>query len=242
MTTQRHRKTLNRIVEHLELMKMCGETHDSATAKEIQSLKKAFAKPRRRPAPKPVDAGPLEAIAKKIATCTLCELCKARTQTVPGQGNPRPELMFIGEAPGADEDAQGLAFVGRSGQVLTKMIEAMTFTREEVFIGNIIKCRPPGNRKPTRTEMDACLPFLVAQIALLQPKAIVCLGATATSGLFRDIPQKDLGQARGVWHSYCGIDTMPTYHPAYILRDPSKKKFLWEDLQKVMVRLGRKPQ
>lgn len=185
------------------------------------------------------DAGrALTAIAKRVAGCKLCSLCETRTNTVPGQGHAQPELMFIGEGPGADEDEQGLAFVGRAGQLLTKIIEAMGLTRDEVFIGNIVKCRPPGNRVPTPEEMEKCIPYLKEQIALLKPRVIVCLGATATKGLFgEDIP--GITKIRGQWRSYEGIDVMPTYHPAFLLRNPPAKKEVWDDMKEVLRFLGR---
>jgi DNA polymerase len=145
--------------------------------------------------------------------------------------------MFIGEAPGEDEDIQGLAFVGPAGQLLTLMIEAMGFTREEVFIANILKCRPPLNRKPQPNEMDCCLPFLKAQIALLKPKAIVALGGTAVQGLLKI--EVGITRLRGQWHTFEGIDVMPTFHPAYLLRNPSAKREVWEDLKEVLRRIGR---
>ena len=179
----------------------------------------------------------LKIIAKTIASCTTCPLCKERTNTVPGQGHSNPELMFIGEGPGAEEDKQGLAFVGRSGQLLTKIIEAMGFTRDQIFIGNIVKCRPPGNRAPLPEELEACMPYLKQQIALLKPKVIVCLGATAVKGILNT--KIGITKIRGEWHSFEGIDTMPTYHPAYLLRNPPAKKDVWEDMQKVVRHMGR---
>ncbi len=181
----------------------------------------------------------LAKLAKVIAGCKKCVLHKARTNTVPGQGNgTRPEIMFIGEAPGADEDEQGLAFVGRSGQLLAKMIEAMGYTREEVFIANIAKCRPPDNRQPTPEEMATCIPYLKQQIALIQPKVIVALGATAVLGL---INQTGISKMRGTWFKYEGIPLMPTFHPAFMLRNPPCKKEVWSDLQAVLKHLGRTP-
>ena len=184
-------------------------------------------------------AADLATIAKTIALCTKCPLHKTRTWTVPGQGAPAPEIMFIGEAPGESEDAQGLAFVGRAGQLLTKMIQAMGYTREEVFIGNILKCRPPENRTPLPDEIEICLPYLKAQLALLKPKVIVALGATAVRGLLNI----DVGitRLRGKWLSYEGIDLMPTFHPSYLLRNPAAKKDAWDDLKTVLERIGRTP-
>jgi len=178
-------------------------------------------------------------IATEISSCTKCSLHTTRIQTVPGQGNAyRPEIMFIGEAPGADEDEQGLAFVGRAGQLVTKMIAAMGFQREEVFIANILKCRPPDNRPPTPEEMATCIPFLKRQIAEVQPKVIVALGATAVLGLLN---LTGISQLRGKWLRFEGIDLMPTYHPSYLLRNPAMKKEAWQDLQAVLKRLGRTP-
>lgn len=179
----------------------------------------------------------LAAVAERVAACRLCGLCEERTNTVPGQGSRQPELMFVGEGPGADEDAQGLAFVGRAGKLLTKIIEAMGLTRDEVFIGNIVKCRPPGNRAPTPEEMQACMPYLLEQIELLKPKVIVTLGATAAKGLLG--ATEGITKLRGKWQDFEGIDTMPTYHPAYLLRNPNGKRPVWEDMQAVLERLGK---
>jgi DNA polymerase len=147
--------------------------------------------------------------------------------------------MFVGEGPGEEEDRQGLAFVGAAGQLLTKMIEAMGLTREEVFIGNIVKCRPPNNRQPTAEEMQTCIPYLERQIEILKPRIIVALGATAMKGLMR--VETGITRLRGTWMSYRGIDLMPTFHPAYLLRYPPAKHDAWKDLQDVLARLGRRP-
>lgn len=186
-------------------------------------------------------ADTLAGLAAEIARCKRCALHRTRTQTVPGQGNLHPELMFVGEAPGEDEDLRGEAFVGRAGQLLTRMIEAMGFTRSEVFIGNILKCRPPNNRKPERAEMQVCLPFLKAQIAALRPRVIVALGATAVEGLLQPGPEFRISRVRGHWQEFSGIPLMPTYHPSYLLRNPAAKKDVWMDMQLVLQRLGRKP-
>ena len=180
----------------------------------------------------------LAVIAQKAAACRLCVLCEKRTQAVPGQGRAiSPDVMFIGEAPGADEDAQGLAFVGAAGQLLTKMIAAMGYTRDEVFIANVCKCRPPGNRPPALEEMQACLPYLQKQIAAIRPKTIVALGATAVKGLLES--NSGISKLRGTWTIYANIPLMPTYHPAYLLRFPPAKKDAWEDLKKVLAKLGK---
>ncbi len=184
-------------------------------------------------------AAKLAAIAAAVRSCTLCPLHADRTNGVPGQGNPNPDILFVGEAPGADEDAQGLAFVGRAGQLLTKMIEAMGFTREDVFIANVNKCRPPANRKPLREEMDACLPYLRQQVKILQPKVIVAMGATAVEGLVPESVSQKISDLRGHWLTFEGIPLMPTYHPAYLLRNSAMKKPVWADLQEVLRKLGR---
>lgn len=180
----------------------------------------------------------LAAIVAEVAACKACPLHEKRTRTVPGQGACAPDIMFIGEAPGEDEDKQGLAFVGRAGQLLTKMILAMGYSRDEVFIANICKCRPPGNRQPADEEMAACLPYLKRQIELIRPKVIVALGATALKGLFN---KTGIMKLRGTWESIQGIDVMLTYHPAYLLRNPPSKREVWEDLKAVLARLGRTP-
>ena len=183
--------------------------------------------------------GDLAEIAERISKCTRYRLHETRTNTVPGQGPPHPEIVFIGEGPGADEDRQGIPFVGRAGKLLTKIIEAMGLTRDEVFIGNIVKCRPPQNRAPLPDETEACMPYLKQQLALLKPKVIICLGASAVKGLL-DV-QTGITRLRGTWMSFEGIDVMPTFHPAYLLRNSAGKKPVWEDMQAVLERLGRKP-
>lgn len=179
----------------------------------------------------------LDMIAKDAAACTKCELHRTRTGVVPGQGTPRPEIMFVGEAPGADEDAQGLAFAGRAGQLLTRMIEAMGFKREDVFVANILKCRPTDNARPAPEQMSACLPYLRAQIGVLKPGVIVVLGATAVRGLLGN--ETEIAKLRGNWLEFDGIPAMPTLHPAYLLRNPSAKKDVWADMLEVLRRIGR---
>ena len=183
----------------------------------------------------------LHAVTRAVRACRKCPLHDTRIQAVPGQGSLAPEILFVGEAPGADEDKQGLAFVGRAGQLLTRMIEAMGYTRDEVFIANILKCRPPQNRPPLPEEMQTCLPYLREQVRRLSPKAIVTLGSTAVKGLLPDLDFLSMGKTRGRWLAYEGIDVMPTYHPAYLLRNPSAKVQVWQDLQAVLARLGKKP-
>jgi DNA polymerase len=178
-------------------------------------------------------------VREEIGECTRCKLAPGRTRLVFGVGNPRAELMFVGEGPGADEDRQGEPFVGRAGQLLTRMIEAMGYRREEVYIANVVKCRPPGNRNPEPDEMDACEPFLRAQIRAVGPRVIVALGKIAAQTLLRDATP--ISRLRGRWATYEGVRLMPTFHPAYLLRSPEEKKKAWEDLQAVMKELGKEP-
>lgn len=181
------------------------------------------------------DWSELEAAAKACRKCG--ELSRCRTNVVFGVGNRQAELMFIGEAPGADEDEQGEPFVGRAGQLLTKIIEAMGFKREEVYIANILKCRPPNNRPPLPDESANCLPYLLRQIELIQPKVMVALGATAVRALIGD--ETGITKMRGNWYEFHGVPIMPTFHPAYLLRNPPAKKYVWADMQAVVAKLGR---
>ncbi len=179
----------------------------------------------------------LRAIREEIGDCTRCPLHKqGRKQIVFGVGNPNADIMFIGEAPGADEDEQGEPFVGRAGQLLTNMIKAMGITRDDVYIANVIKCRPPGNRTPEPAECAICSPFLLKQIDVIQPKAIVALGAVAAKTLLA--VNQTMAEMRGQWHDFRGYPLLVTYHPAYLLRDPRQKVHAWHDLQMVMQRLG----
>jgi uracil-DNA glycosylase len=186
----------------------------------------------------PVSA--LRQIREDIGDCTRCRLHQqGRKQIVFGVGNPRAELMFIGEAPGADEDEQGEPFVGRAGQLLNNMIKAMGLSRQDVYIANIIKCRPPNNRTPERDECETCSPFLMRQIEVIAPKAIVALGAVAAKTLLAiNAPMSEL---RGRWYDFRGTKLAVTYHPAFLLRDPRQKKEAWKDLQMVMKELGLTP-
>jgi DNA polymerase len=172
-----------------------------------------------------------EDIWADIGDCTRCPLHQGRTHIVNTDGNRSARLMFVGEAPGADEDAQARPFVGRAGQLLTKIIEAIGLKREEVLIGNVNRCRPPGNRPPTPEEAEMCKPFLLREIAAVQPEVIVVLGNTAMKNLL-DMKQ-GITKVRGQFQDYQGVKVMPTFHPAYLLRDPSKKKETWDDLKKV---------
>ncbi len=179
----------------------------------------------------------LESVRADVAACTACaELACTRKQTVFGVGNPHARLCFLGEAPGADEDAQGEPFVGRAGQLLTKIIEACTLTREDVYILNVLKCRPPGNRNPLPNEVANCREFLDRQLALIKPEFICCLGTIAAHTLLEtDTP---ISRLRGKFVDYKGIPVMCTYHPAYLLRNPAAKKDVWEDMKVLMRRVG----
>jgi len=171
-----------------------------------------------------------------LGECMRCKLHSTRHSIVFGDGNPKAELVFIGEGPGADEDEQGLPFVGRAGKLLTQMIEAMGLQRKDVYICNVVKCRPPGNRQPEEDEVRECSPFLMRQIDVIAPKVIVCLGATAAKTLLQT--NRGISQFRGEWLEFRGRKLMATYHPAYLLRNPPAKSEVWKDLQKVMAVLG----
>jgi DNA polymerase len=191
---------------------------------------------------RPTGAAGLAVVRDDLGDCKRCKLAPLRTNLVFGVGNPNAHLVFVGEAPGADEDAQGEPFVGKAGQLLTKMIEAMGYRREDVYICNILKCRPPGNRNPEPDEIEKCEPFLKAQLATIRPRVIVALGKFAAQCLLRD--DTPISRLRGTFRSYEGIQLMPTFHPAYLLRDPTKKKEAWEDLKAVnaaLQRLGFQP-
>lgn len=190
------------------------------------------------PVPTGLAAADLDAVAAAIAQCRACGLCAGRTRTVPGEGAPAPELVFVGEGPGADEDASGRPFVGAAGQLLDKMIAAMGFARGDVFIANVVKCRPPGNRAPEPDEMAACMPYLEAQLAILRPKVICTLGATPLKAL---LGLSGITRVHGQRHAWRGTPVIPTFHPAYLLRNAEAKKPAWADLQVVLEVLGRKP-
>jgi uracil-DNA glycosylase len=177
-----------------------------------------------------------DVLVAEAHNCTKCRLAGSRKSVVFGVGNPNADLMFIGEAPGRDEDEKGEPFVGRAGQLLTDIIKAMKLTRDDVYIANVIKCRPPENRNPEADELDACRPFIRRQVELIQPKVIVTLGRFGLQSL----TEKGYGisAVRGQWLEYNGIKLMPTYHPAYLLRNPAAKKDVWADMKKVMAELG----
>ncbi len=177
----------------------------------------------------------LDELREKVLECTACPLHKTRTKVVFGDGNTNAQLMFVGEAPGRDEDLQGEPFVGKAGQLLTKIIEAIDLQRKDVYIGNIIKCRPPENRDPALEEIQACRGFIEKQIDIINPKVIVTLGAHASRSLLEmDLP---ISKLRGRFRDYKNIPLMPTFHPAYLLRNPAGKREVWADMQKVRDRL-----
>lgn len=224
-----------------------------ASAASLKKLLKTKTPPAEKTSPleKPTDTDQerltqLEKLRKKVLACTRCpHLVSSRTQVVFGVGNPMAELMFVGEAPGADEDKQGEPFVGRAGQLLTKIINTMEFQREDIFIANVLKCRPnmppntSGNRKPTLPEMQTCLPWLQEQISLIKPRVLVALGATAVEGLLGKT--MTMREARGKWFDFNGIPLMVTYHPAYLLYSHSlaEKRKVWEDMLLVLEKLNR---
>jgi uracil-DNA glycosylase len=175
-------------------------------------------------------------IREDLGDCTRCKLHKGRTKLVFGDGSPKAKLVFVGEGPGADEDIQGLPFVGRAGKLLTQMIEAMGLERRDVYICNVVKCRPPENRTPEPDEVQTCSPYLLRQIDVINPKVIVCLGAVAAKTLLAT--NRGVSQYRGEWQEWRGRKLMATYHPAYLLRNPPAKADVWKDLQKVMAELG----
>ena len=185
-----------------------------------------------------VEGDTLERIREDLGECTRCRLHKQRNKIVFGAGNPRAELVFVGEGPGHDEDVQGLPFVGRAGKLLTQMIEAMGLAREQVYICNVVKCRPPENRKPEDDEVATCSPYLYRQLDVIAPKAIVCLGGTAAQSLLKT--KDSISRFRGQWFDYRNTKLLVTYHPAYLLRNPNAKGDVWKDLQKVMAHLGLK--
>ncbi|MEE8359811.1 MAG: uracil-DNA glycosylase [Candidatus Omnitrophota bacterium] len=178
----------------------------------------------------------LESLEMEVLSCKRCGLCATRNNVVFGSGDPDADLMFVGEAPGHDEDLQGLPFVGRAGGLLTKIIEAMGLKRKDVYIGNIIKCRPPSNRNPLPTEILNCEEYLIKQVDIIKPKVICTLGKFSAQTLLKT--QEPISKLRGNSYSYHGIKLMPTFHPAYLLRNPAEKIIVWQDMQKIMSVLG----
>jgi len=246
----RFQEALDRTLPMLKKMQGGLKPPPKASRAALETLSKSAAAARKpKPAAPTSAAAPSEwtweTLREAVLTYTKCpHLVRSRTQVVFGVGNTKADLLFVGEAPGADEDAQGEPFVGRAGQLLTKIIEAMGFTRDDIYIANVLKCRPDmpegesGNRKPKGSEMETCLPWLQEQIKLIRPKVIVALGATAVEGLLGDTsPMRDL---RGRWLDFHGTPVMVTYHPAYLLRNQSltEKRKVWEDMLLVLEKLG----
>jgi uracil-DNA glycosylase len=228
------------IEEEINLPKIARNT-ETAKAAQVKAMSRAeFV---------PIPSGPslfesmskvandsLLKIREDLGECTRCKLSRTRNKIVFGDGNPKAQLVFVGEGPGRDEDMQGLPFVGRAGKLLTQMIEAMGLQRKDVYICNVVKCRPPENRQPEKDEVTACSPFLMRQIDTIAPKVIVCLGSTAAQTILETT--RGISQFRGEWLEFRGRKLMATYHPAYLLRNPGAKGEVWKDLQKVMAELG----
>jgi len=229
------REIVDDTIQALEHMKKSGTTHVEVSKKTLDDLSKAPVVVKVKAAQ---STGDLSALAKRVKACTKCEeLARCRKNVVFGVGNIHAELMFVGEAPGADEDEQGEPFVGRAGQLLTKIIEAMGFQRSDIYIANVLKCRPPQNRTPLPDEMNNCRPYLLEQIDAIQPKVIVALGATAVRALL-DV-ELGITKMRGNWYTFHNTPIMPTFHPAYLLRNPPAKREVWEDMKTVLTKLGR---
>lgn len=201
----------------------------------VEGWPKRSPSPRYKSSPQPlaVSASPmtLEAVREELGDCRRCKLHSTRTQIVFGSGNPQAKLVFVGEGPGRDEDLQGQPFVGLAGQLLTKIIQAIQLSRQEVYIANIIKCRPPGNRNPEPDEIGTCEPFLIKQLEVIRPKLICALGTFAAQTLLKT--DEKISLLRGRFHQYQGIPLMPTYHPAFLLRNPNYKRDVWEDMKKI---------
>jgi uracil-DNA glycosylase len=239
-------------VQRLESLQRAGVTHVPrrsrkavAPAREAESIASPPAHPlvaaiTSAPAPPKRSAGSaidgLAILQQEVCACEACELSTSRTQTVFGVGNPQAKICFLGEAPGADEDAQGEPFVGRAGQLLTKIIEACKLSREDVYILNVLKCRPPGNRNPLPHEVSACRGFFEGQLALIKPEYIVCLGTIAAQSLLQT--DQTIGKLRGKFFEFRGVKVLCTYHPAYLLRNPAAKKDVWDDMKMLMRDMG----
>jgi len=232
---------VNQLAEHLRFYRELGVTGISRDARWRRRDEGLTVAPEIETIPVTIARSAMEALAtirEDIGDCTRCKLhAQGRTQIVFGVGNEHADLMFVGEAPGADEDAQGVPFVGRAGQLLTKMIEAMGLSRDEVYIANVLKCRPPGNRNPEPDEIATCEPFLFRQLASIEPKVVIALGAFAARTLLKtDVP---ISRLRGRVFDYRGAKLIPTFHPSFLLRSPGYKREAWEDLKKALSLLGR---
>ena len=220
----------------LALLRELGFTHLDLSRPAVESTARRADDPPSATRPLDDSTTPWDLLSSEAHNCTACRLAGTRTNVVFGVGNPNADLMFIGEAPGRDEDERGEPFVGRAGQLLTDIIKAMKLTRDDVYIANVIKCRPPENRNPEPDELDACRPYIRRQVEWIRPKVIVTLGRFGLQSL----TEKNYGisAVRGQWLDYNGIKLMPTYHPAYLLRNPAAKKDVWADMKKVMAELG----
>jgi uracil-DNA glycosylase family 4 len=236
VTRQQFDSLLDESIAHLETLKQRDISRMYVSAAALAELDQPFVE-----RADPQKAARMDALRQRALACEKCpHLVRARTQVVFGVGNTDAELMFVGEAPGADEDAQGEPFVGKAGQLLTKIIQTMGLSRDEVYIANILKCRPDmppgasGNRKPTAEEMETCKPYLLEQIDLIQPRVIVALGASAVEGLLHSAT--GITKLRGTWMEFRGVPVMPTYHPSYLLRKqiPLEKRRVWEDMLQVL--------
>jgi uracil-DNA glycosylase len=223
---------LNEIIQSLEIqLRYAKKTGVKSCYKSPIQIPKSEIIPKSRGEVSSSEILLLSEIAAEIAQCTKCPLHKTRTKTVPGEGDPQSKLVFVGEAPGEDEDLQGRPFVGRAGQLLTQMIEAeksLNLKRSEVFICNVLKCRPPGNRNPLPEEIACCEPYLKAQLAIIKPKLICALGTFAAQTLLRT--ETKISQLRGKFYAYEGIPLLPTFHPSYLLRNQTMKKEAWQDM------------
>lgn len=235
MTVNHSSKSLQE--ESRELADIAASLRGIVLAQRESGLHDLPWKSRPRPAQDSTPQPSLTELAAVVACCTRCSLHQGRTQTVFGTGDPNARLMFIGEGPGRDEDLQGEPFVGAAGQLLTRIIAAIGLTREQVYIANIVKCRPPGNRTPRPEEIAACLPYLTTQIEQIRPKIICTLGNVAAQSLMETTEK--ISSLRGRFHRWRGILVMPTYHPAFLLRNPEKKRDVWEDMKQVQKELSK---
>ena len=223
-----HYQIIRDIRNTLCYLKQCGCTGFDCSVASLKILNH-LALPRQGAA---VYRETLEDVCTDLGDCTRCGLCESRTHIVFGEGSPNAQVVFVGEGPGFDEDKCGQPFVGAAGQLLTKIIAAMRLTRETVYIGNIVKCRPPNNRNPGPGEIHQCLPFLKRQLAAINPRVICALGSVAARALLET--ETPISRLRGRFYEFLGIPVMPTFHPAYLLRNPEKKKEVWEDVQQIM--------
>jgi uracil-DNA glycosylase len=224
------------VLHELALLRELGYTHLDLSRTPVAAATAAVVAPAGEVPDSANACGSLSDLRDFIGDCTRCRLGSSRTNLVFGVGNPNADLMFVGEAPGRDEDMKGEPFVGRAGQLLTDIIKAMKLTRDDVYIANVIKCRPPENRNPEPDELESCRPFIRRQIEMIQPKVIVTLGRFALQSLTEK--SYSISAVRGEWLEANGVRVMPTYHPAYLLRNPSAKRDVWSDMKKVMTELG----